>query len=69
MKCTYANFQAIYETSLDLEIIQQDNKAAKPVVVAAMEEVATPEYDDEEMEAINAVRAHNGQNPQMKGTN
>ncbi len=56
MKCTYANFQAVYRASLDLEIIQQDNKTAKTVVVAAVEEGAsTPEYDEEEMEAINGI--------------
>jgi hypothetical protein len=37
MKCTHANFQAIYEDTLDLEIIQHDNKATKTVMVVAVE--------------------------------
>jgi hypothetical protein len=42
-----------------LEIIQQDNKAAKSVVVAAVEggEDSPPDYNEEEMEAINAIWA------------
>jgi hypothetical protein len=38
MKCTYANFQAVFDEALDLEVIQQDNKAAKPSTVVAVEE-------------------------------
>jgi hypothetical protein len=38
MKCTHPNYQAIYEAPppLDLEITQQGDKAAKPVMGAAM---------------------------------
>ncbi len=36
-KHPYANFQA-FEAALDLEIFQQDNKAAKPVKVATVED-------------------------------
>jgi hypothetical protein len=36
----YANFQAVYKAALDLEIIRQDNKAAKPVTMAAVGETS-----------------------------
>jgi len=39
MKCTYANFMAVYEATLDLEIIKQDNKATKPI---KLERIASP---------------------------
>jgi hypothetical protein len=43
---------------------------AKPAVVAPVEEGAsTPEYDEEDMEAINAVCARNGQTPVSRETN
>ena len=42
MKPTNANFQAVYEAILDLDIIQQDNKAAKPAVVTTVEENKSP---------------------------
>jgi hypothetical protein len=38
MKWTYDNFQAIYEATLDFEVIQQDNAATKPITVAAIKE-------------------------------
>jgi hypothetical protein len=64
MKRTYTSFCAICKATLDVEVIQKDNKAAKLVLVAAMEEGAsTPEFDDEEVQAINAVPASNGQGP------
>jgi hypothetical protein len=58
MKTAYASFQAVYEAALDLEVIQQDNRAAKPVTIAAVEE-ETPtnisDYQDDKVEAINTV--------------
>jgi hypothetical protein len=42
MKCTYTNFQAIDEVALYFEIIQQDNKAAKPMTVAAIGNPSLP---------------------------
>jgi hypothetical protein len=65
-KCTYTNFQAIYEAALDLEIIQQDKKAAKPVTVADVgENSPSPSVScklgDDKIEAINVVRALEGQ--------
>jgi len=48
-KHPYANFQA-FEAALDLEIIQQDNKAAKPVKVATVEDWASdPDLDTDEL--------------------
>jgi hypothetical protein len=36
MKTVYASFQAVFEAALDLEVIQQDNKAAKPMTITAV---------------------------------
>ncbi len=41
MKCSYANFQAVYQATLDLEIMHQDYETAKPVMVATMEDGAS----------------------------
>jgi len=43
MKTTYNSFQAVYEATLDLEVIQQDYKSAKPVTIATVEVEATPD--------------------------
>ncbi len=44
----------MYKATLDLKIIQQDNKPT--FMVAAMEDGASaPEYDDKEMDSINTV--------------
>jgi hypothetical protein len=42
----------MYEAALDLEIIQQDNKAAKPVTVAAIGEACPTscEHQDDEID-------------------
>jgi hypothetical protein len=44
MKTTHASFQAVYEGALG--VIQQDNKAAKPVTIAAVEEETTTNISD-----------------------
>ncbi len=33
---TYANFWVAYEATLDLEVIQENNKPVKPVTLAAV---------------------------------
>jgi hypothetical protein len=50
MKTTHGTLQATYEAALDLEVIQSENKPAKPITVAAATTLTT-----EEQEAINAV--------------
>ncbi len=49
MKPTYASFQAVYEAALDFEVIQQDNRIAKPVMVATINKVpaSTSKYQDD----------------------
>jgi hypothetical protein len=42
MKSTYANFWATYEATLDLEVIQEDDKPVKPVTVAAFLTITCP---------------------------
>ncbi len=53
MKWTYANFQAVYEATMDFGVIQKDSAAAKPVNVAAIKEAPVPssDYQDEKIKA------------------
>jgi hypothetical protein len=71
MKLACAKFQAVYEATLDLEVIQQDNKIAKPMTVATVREAspATCEYKDNNIKAINAICACQGQAPLFHPTN
>jgi hypothetical protein len=64
MKNHYDVFQVVHEATLNLEIIQQDNKPSKAIVLAAIDSY-TPEqdFDADKLDAINAVQAPKGQSP------
>jgi hypothetical protein len=49
VKQTFASFQAVYQAALDFEVIQQDNRTAKPVMVATINKApaSTSEYQDD----------------------
>jgi hypothetical protein len=53
MKGTYNLLPAVYEAALDFKVIQQDNRAAKSVTVATIDEaLAATEYQDSDIKTM-----------------
>jgi len=68
METAHGIFQATYEAALGLEVIQDENKPAKPIIVA------TTMLTAKEQEPVNAVWAHrtsfqNGTAPHTQNKN